>query len=116
MIHNLTNKELDSLLKDCSSVEKEIKLADGTKKYIFKPRAMLDFKGQPASIEEFMRRTGQWNFLPAKNQEKKSVEERVQIKNAIKNWKKKGTPIGYRKVFVPGDRLLRQALYNLVEA
>ena len=30
MIYNLTNKELDSLLKDCSSVEKEIKLADGT--------------------------------------------------------------------------------------
>lgn len=53
---NLTSKELKQLLDDCSSVKKEIKLADGRKKYIWKQRAILNSDGNPVSLENFMQR------------------------------------------------------------
>lgn len=92
----LTNRELQDLLNNCSSVKEEIRLPDGRKKYIFKHRAILDRQGNPIGLDEYMIQSGERKMLsPTVNKEKKSVEERVAIKNAIRQYKKHGSPKGF---------------------
>ena len=115
MLQNLTSKELNSLLNDCSSVEKEIKLPDGKRKYIFKKRAILDFQGKPVSLDKYMHLSGERIMIENTPKEKKSLEERKEIKKAITNFKKKGHVVGFTtKLF--NSRWLRLKLIEIVES
>lgn len=83
MNYSMSNKELTSLLNDCSSVKKEIKLPDGRMKYIWKQRAVLNSDGNPIGLTEFMRRERVILNPPVISTLRNSREE---VKNAKKEY------------------------------
>lgn len=107
-MENLTKKELDELMKHCSSVEKEIRLPDGRKKFIFKHRAILDRQGNPIEIGEYMIQSGERTMLVPREQVVKTPEEKAAIKKAVKGYKKHGSDKGFRSKFFQSKWLQRK--------
>ena len=86
----LTNKELNSLLDDCQSVKKTIKISGGRTKYIWKRRVILNSDGNPIGIEQYMVQSGERIFLtPIKIERNTREEVKVAKANYAEEMKRK---------------------------
>lgn len=86
----LTNKELNSLLDDCQSVKKTIKVSGGRTKYIWKRRVILNSDGNPIGIEQYIVQSGERIFLtPIKIERNTREEVKVAKANYAEEMKRK---------------------------
>lgn len=101
-----SKKELEEFLQNCSSFNK---------KGLTLPKAMLDHKGNPIPLEDFMKATGQRNqrksfdFSKTPEEKERLAKARSAYKTAkMREWKKVAKTPGYRnhipsteKIYIP---------------
>ena len=107
----LTNRELREWMNMCSSID--------PRTGAFKPSAILNSNGQPVTLEEFLRQTGQ-RTLQTRADFSKSPKEKEEYRIAKSNWKqgmitffgkdwkKNSSKVGCNNV--PTDKEVRQEI------